>query len=216
MEDLNDVLSRMKHRRAAVNNDYDSDYKSESIKTKKQTKSSSLYRLMMVTLFLCVLLVGGLIVVKDDDNCEKINKTFGTNFNFTAINTNLNGFVSSLLNFDVFNLFGNTDKPVQSSPNYLLNGTDTYTNASGMVEVVDGGQVIFVEKNPDNTYLIIVSHDCGINASYMNVSEKMVKLYDRVELKDSIGLYQNSIKIIFHKNNKKISYEDVKNYTKAD
>lgn len=113
------------------------------------------------------------------------------------------GMISEWLPFeDWFKL--KDDKTVAAAPAYHLLKDDLYANGSNKATSILDGVVMHVQHTTTDKYSVTIRHDNGVIATYSNLDSSDLKQDERV-LKDAvIGSYQNSLSIVFMKDEKKI------------
>ena len=97
---------------------------------------------------------------------------------------------------------------VSNVPNYVHIGSDIYVNGSSEVTSIDDGVVTYIYSD-ETGYLVIVENDSGFRSVYSNLLDVSVKVNDRVYFDSVLGVVEEDVKIIFSKDNEKITYEQV-------
>lgn len=174
-------------------------------------KSLSVGRFIQTCLVLSCLILSGLIYMKADSQGSWVQKVFGINLNFSTINQTIGSYVDHLLEWD-FLQFLNSDQVVNGDPLYTQVDATHFTNSNTVVKALDSGTVMVVEENPDGSSLVIVAHDGGFVASYLNVYETTVAPLDRVKLADSLGMMNNQVGILFTINSVPKTYAQIMEY----
>ena len=100
------------------------------------------------------------------------------------------------------------DMVVSSNIRYVSLGDDYFTSDGNIIASLEDGVVTYV-NGKDESYTIIVEYDNGIRATYNEVNEVNVFVNDRVYKDDILGSFNEKVQIVFIKDNKKISYEEV-------
>lgn len=201
MEELEKIKNRIQNRR---NSSKDVDV--EVVKLEKAySKPSGFYKISMFTMIIMALFLSIAVYAKKDENGKFLKDTFGININFTSFNETMN----KLINFRaVNNIASGDDSPVSNVPNYVHMGNDIYVNGSSEVKSIDDGVVTYVYSD-EIGYLVIVENDSGFRSVYSNLVDVSVKVNDRIYFDSVIGVVEDEVKIIFSKNNEKITYEQV-------
>jgi len=200
MEELEKIKNRIQNRR---NSSKEVDV--EVIEMERlYTKPSKFYKVVMFTLIIMALFLSVAVYAKKDENGNFLKDKFGINVNFTSFNKTMN----KLINFRVFDTVITNDSPVSSVPNYVHMGDDVYVNGGSEITSIDDGIVTYV-YNDETGYLVIVENDSGFRSVYSNLVDVSVKVNDRVYFDSVIGVVNEEVKIVFSKNNKKITYEQV-------
>ncbi len=200
MEELEKIKDRIHGRR---NNSNVVDISVKEIEN-TYSKPSKLYKLVMFTLVLMALFLSVAVYAKKDENGKFLSERFGININFASFNKTMN----KLINFRAVNSFINSDYPVSYIPNYIHMGDDMYVNGTSEVKSVDDGIVTYIYSD-ETGYLVIVENDSGFRSVYSNLVDVSVKMNDRVYFDSVIGVVEEEVKIIFSKDNKQITYEQV-------
>ena len=170
---------------------------------KKYSKPSKLYKISMFALVIMALFLSVAVYAKKDENGKFLKDTLGIDVNFTSFNKTIN----NLLNFRAVDAIVD-DIPVSNVPNYVHMGEDVYVNGGSEVTSIDDGVVTYVASD-DYGYLVIIENDSGFRSVYSNLVDVGVKVNDRVYFDSIIGVVEEEVKIVFSKNNEKITYEQV-------
>ena len=200
MEELEKIKDRIHSRR---NNSNVVDISVKKIEN-TYSKPSKLYKLVMFTLVLMALFLSVAVYAKKDENGKFLSERFGININFASFNKTMN----KLIDFRAVNSVINSDYPVSYIPNYIHMGDDMYVNGTSEVKSVDDGIVTYIYSD-ETGYLVIVENDSGFRSVYSNLVDVSVKMNDRVYFDSVIGVVEEEVKIIFSKDNKQITYEQV-------
>lgn len=158
---------------------------------------------------LCVLLsitLSFLIYAKNDENGSWLKKNFGIELSFSKVNSIMSKYTDYLLDFNIFKK--DNDLAVAYVPSYYSLGDNLYESNSNEITSIGDGTVIFVGEY-ENEKVVIIQHDLGYSATYSGLEDVLVKKYDRVDDKDSIGVSFKSIKIEFEKGFGTLTYEEV-------
>ena len=169
----------------------------------KINKKSSLYKICMLFMTVYALFVGFAIYAKNDVNGIYLNSVLKTNFNFKEFNETINDF----LDLRIIKDKNNDDMVVSGSTNYIDLGNDYYMSDGNLAISLDDGVVSYV-NGKDDSYMVIIEYDNGVMATYYDLVEVNVFSNDRVYSNDIIGSYNEKVRIIFIKNDMKVSYED--------
>lgn len=200
MEELEKIKNRIQNRR---NTSKEVDV--EVIELERvYTKPSKFYKISMFTLIIMALFLSVAVYAKKDENGKFLKETFGINVNFVSFNKTIN----KLINFRAVETITNSDALVSNVPNYVHMGNDMYVNGGSEVTSIDDGIVTYI-YNDENGYLVIVENDSGFRSVYSNLVDVSVKVNDRIYFDSVIGVVEEEVKIVFSKNNEKITYEQV-------
>ena len=200
MSEIDKIKRRINKRKVKV------DINNEVKDLSNNGKSSSLFKVLMGIMTVYALFMSVAIYAKKDENAIALNKVLNTNINFTSFNKSLN----KLLDFRIIDNSNEYihDSVVSSNVTYLSLGDDFYTREGNLVVALYDGVITYV-NGKDESYTIIVEYDCGVRATYDNMSEVNVFVNDRIYSEDILGSYTDKVKIIFIKDSSKISYEEV-------
>lgn len=113
--------------------------------------------------------------------------------------------VSTWLPFEDW--FSLKDETVAAYPSYHLLKDDMYANGTNSAYSLNDGVVLHVQKEKDNTYSITVRHDNNVVATYGNLNSTDIKQDERIRKGDTLGSFQESVRITFVKDEKKITLE---------
>lgn len=165
-----------------------------------------IYKISMILMTIYAVFISFAVYAKKDESALLINSVFNTNIDFKSFNSKMNDF----LDLRIFHL---NDKLLESEAvsgevEYIYLGEDYYVSESNMVVALKDGLVSYVNGKDDN-YFVIVEYDNGVRANYYDLVEVNVFSGDRVYENDIIGSYNDKVKMIFIKNNKKLEYEDI-------
>lgn len=169
-------------------------------------KSSKWFNVITSIMTIYVLFMSFAIYAKKDQDATILNDVFNTNINFKKFNSTLN----SLLNIRLVEDEKDPvyDQVVSNDVIYMGVGEDYYVSEGNVAISLDDGVVTYVNGKDEN-YTIIVEYDSGVRATYNNLNEVNVYVNDRVYKDDIIGSYDDKLEMIFIRNSKKISYEEV-------
>ncbi|MBQ9730935.1 MAG: M23 family metallopeptidase [Bacilli bacterium] len=184
--------------------------KNEAYKTNKdyykENKNKGLSFLSSLCLLVCIAL-SVLIYGKNDENGKWLKDNFGIEVSFSKINQTMSKYTDYILDFDIFK-FLEDDKPVSYESYYYSLGNNLYESTSNEITSIGDGTVVFVGE-VDNKKVLIIEHDLGYSATYIGLEDVLVKKYDRVDDKNTIGVSFEPIEIHFKKESVSISYEEV-------
>ena len=169
------------------------------------SKRKSLYKGVMVVMTIYALFMGFAIYAKKDTNATYFNSIFKTNINFNAFNERINNLLDLHI---VSDSIKDEDLTVSGSVNYIELGDDYYMSDGSLATSIDSGIVSYVNGKDDN-YTVIINYDNGVMATYYDLVEVNVFNNDRVYMGDILGSYNEKVKIVFIRNDEKITYEDV-------
>lgn len=200
MEELEKIKNRIQNRRN-YSKEVDIDVLSYE---NKYRKPSTLYKASMFILIIMALFLSVALYAKKDENGKFLKNNFGVNINFAAFNKTIN----KLINFRVVENITSPDVTVSKTPNYIHIGNDMYVNGGSEVTSIDDGVVTYIYSD-EKGYLVIVENDSGFRSVYSNLLDVSVKINDRIYFDSVIGVVEEEVKIVFSKNNEKITYEQV-------
>jgi hypothetical protein len=169
------------------------------------SKRKSLYKGVMVVMTIYALFMGFAIYAKKDTNATYFNSIFKTNINFNEFNERINNLLDLHIISDSIK---DEDLTVSGSVNYIELGDDYYISDGSLATSIDSGIVSYVNGKDDN-YTVIINYDNGVMATYYDLVEVNVFNNDRVYMGDILGSYNEKVKIVFIRNDEKITYEDV-------
>ena len=169
------------------------------------SKRKSLYKGVMVVMTIYALFMGFAIYAKKDTNATYFNSIFKTNINFNEFNERINNLLDLHIISDSIK---DEDLTVSGSVNYIELGDDYYMSDGSLATSIDSGIVSYVNGKDDN-YTVIINYDNGVMATYYDLVEVNVFNNDRVYMGDILGSYNEKVKIVFIRNDEKITYEDV-------
>ena len=172
----------------------------------KNEKNKALSFLSSLCL-LCSIALGVLIYGKNDENGLWIKDNFGIEISFSKDNSYMSKYTDYILDFDVFD-FLKEDTPVSYTPSYQCVGENMYQSDSNEVTSIGAGTVVFAGEI-DSEFVVIIQHDLGYTATYSKLEDILVHKYDRVEDKSTIAVSFNPIEIVFSKDNKEVTYEEI-------
>lgn len=200
MEELEKIKNRIQNRRNSSK-----EVEVEVVEMERvYSKPSKMYKITMFTLIILALFLSVAVYAKKDENGKFLKDTFGINVNFTTFNKTMN----KLIDFRVVDKVSDSDFAVSNVPNYIHMGEDVYVNGSSEITSIDDGVVTYVYSDEEG-YLVIVENDSGFRSIYSNLLDVNVKVNDRVYFDSVIGIVEEEVKIIFSKNNEKLTYEQV-------
>ena len=169
------------------------------------SKRKSLYKGVMVVMTIYALFMGFAIYAKKDTNATYFNSICKTNINFNECNERINNLLDLHI---VSDSIKDEDLTVSGSVNYIELGDDYYISDGSLATSIDSGIVSYVNGKDDN-YTVIINYDNGVMATYYDLVEVNVFNNDRVYMGDILGSYNEKVKIVFIRNDEKITYEDV-------
>jgi murein DD-endopeptidase MepM/ murein hydrolase activator NlpD len=200
LKELDEIKNRIQNRRS-----YSRSVNVEVMDVEqKYSKPSKIYKLSMSILIVLALFLSVAVYAKKDENGKFVNETFGININFASFNKTMN----ELLNFRVVDVMVNGDQAVSNVPSYVHMGEDFYSNGSSEVTSIDDGVVTYVYSD-ETGCLVIIENDSGFRSVYSNLLDVSVKVNDRVYFDSVIGVVEEKVKIVFSKDDKKLTYEQV-------
>lgn len=200
MKELDEIKNRI-HKRRGSSREVDVDVL--EVET-KYTKASKLYKFSMFILVILTLFFSIALYAKKDENGKFLKESLGINVNFTSFNETMN----KLINFRAFNSGIGNDQVVSNIPSYIHTGDNLYICDGNDVKSIDDGVVTYIVQD-ENGYLVIVENDSGFRSVYSNLTDISVKVNDRIYFDSVIGVYEDKVKIVFSKNSKEITYEQV-------
>lgn len=200
MEELEKIKNRIQNRR-----NYSKEVDVEVLSYEnKYSKPSKLYKISMFTLIIMALFLSVALYAKKDENGKFLKDNFGISVNFTTFNKTIN----NLINFRLVENIESGELAVSNVPNYVHIGNDMYVNGGSEVTSIDDGVVTYIYSD-ESGYLVIVENDSGFRSVYSNLLDVSVKVNDRIYFNSVIGVVEEEVKIVFSKNNEKITYEQV-------
>lgn len=200
MNELDEIKNRIHNRKGKSR-----DVNVELVEVeKKYSKPSKFYKISMCCLVIMAMFLSVAIYARKDENGKFLKDKLGININFASFNKTLN----KLLNFRAVNTVSNGDKLVANVPSYIHTGNDMYISNSNEVKSIDDGIVTYIYED-ETGYLVIVENDSGFRSVYSNLLDVSVKVNDRIYFDSIIGNVEESVKIIFSKNNQVLTYEQV-------
>jgi len=170
---------------------------------KKYSKPSKLYKFAMFFMVIMALFLSIGVYAKKDENGNFLKEKLGINVNFISFNKTMN----KLLNFRIVDTI-TSDIPVSNIPSYIHMGEDLYVNGGSEITSIDDGIVTYIYQD-ESGYLVIIENDSGFRSVYSLLSDVSVKVNDRVYFDSIVGVAEKEVKIIFSKDNEKITYEQV-------
>lgn len=199
MNEIEKIKNRIKKRKQKVDINYD-------IKKVESKKSTTLFKVIMATMSVYALFMSFALYAKKDESATFLNSVFNTEINFKGFNRTLN----KLFNLRIIDNVDDEmdDMVVSSDIRYVSLGDDYFTSDGNIIASLEDGVVTYV-NGKDESYTIIVEYDNGIRATYNEVNEVNVFVNDRVYKDDILGSFNEKVQIVFIKDNKKISYEEV-------
>ena len=200
MDELDKIKNRIQNRR---NSSKEVDIDVIEI-NKVYDNPSKLYKYSMFILIVLALFLSVALYAKKDENGKFLKTNFGVNVNFSSFNKTIN----KLLDFRVVDSILTNDVSVSNVPSYIHMGNDKYVNGGSEVKSVDDGVVTYVYSD-ENGYLVIVENDSGFRSVYSSLFDINVKVNDRIYFDSVIGVVEESVHIVFSKDNEKITYEQV-------
>lgn len=200
MEELEKIKNRIQNRRSSSK---EVDLEVMEIQ-KAYSKPGKIYKITMFALVIMALFLSVAVYAKKDEKGVFLKDTFGVNVNFSSFNKTMN----KLINFRVVDTIVTGDIAVSNVPNYVHMGEDIYVNGSSEVKSIDDGAVTYIYSD-ETGYLVIVENDSGFRSVYSNLVDVSVKVNDRIYFDSVIGVVEEAVKIVFSKDNEKITYEQV-------
>lgn len=161
----------------------------------EQPKSSGLFRFLyrFMILTMCIGIFALAILINQKIGLVKMPEALQS---FKLPN------LSSLLPFE--NWFSLKEQAVASFPAYSLLGDDQYANGGNTAYTIHDGVVLHVQQKENGKGSVTIKHDNGVIATYGSLITISVKQDDRVLKGNTIGTFENSLSIIFMKDEKKI------------
>ena len=200
MNDLDKIKNRIQNRRGSSKQSIIDVTEIE----KKYSKPSKLYKISMFVLIIMALFLSIAVYAKKDENGNLLKSSLGIDVNFKSFNKTIN----KLLNFRVVEAITEGELAVSNVPSYVHTGDDLYLNSGSEVTSIDDGVVTYIYSD-ETGYLVIVENDSGFRSVYSNLVDVSVKVNDRVYFDSVIGVVEEKVKIVFSKDNEKLTYEQV-------
>lgn len=186
MDDRYYIRKRIKTRRA---------YQFQG-KEKKPILFTLFYRIMMLMMVLCILVLSYVINSKT---------------NFISIPSTIAELdLSSLRNMLPFESWFENEKEVNqvaALPEYILLKENQYSNGTNQANCIMDGIVLHVQTNENQMGSVTIQHDNGVIATYDHLDNLNLKIEERVLKGMVLGTYQEYIDIVFMKQNQKLDYE---------
>lgn len=175
-------------------------------KSEKTRRKNPFYFILMTTLTLISLTLGFLIYAHFDESGAFLFKAFGIKADFSALNSKVNGIVDDIFNFNILGQNGE-DETVSAKTRYIPLGNDYYQMEDQRVLTIHKGTIVYISED-DLGDFVVISYENGVVGSYFALEEILVKRYDVLKKGEQVGSYSGSFKVIFSKNDKKITYEE--------
>lgn len=201
MSELDKIKNRIHNRK---NSSQEVDVRDEISVQKKYSKPSKLYKVSMFVLGVLALFLSIAVYAKKDENGNFLKDKLGINVNFASFNKTMN----KLLDFRVVDNIKDSDSAVSNIPSYVHLGNDLYSNGTSEVKSIDDGVVTYIYSD-ETGYLVIIENDSGFRSVYSCLVDIGVKVNDRVYFDSVIGVVEEEVKIVFSKDNEKITYEEM-------
>lgn len=202
MDSVDDIRNRIKDRRYQL-------IDGQVVPQKARVEEKKPFQWIHSFFVIIAVLFSSLIYMKSDEKGVWLQSTFGIQTNFSEVNLWFNSYVSQILEWDFLTGVLGDDQTVVANSFYVQLDTNEYVNATSKVLAVDDGTILWTEANEDGSTLLIVSHDNGFVASYLNVYDAQVEKNDRVSAGAFLGMMNDSVSIIFHVNQEQQTYVEI-------
>lgn len=161
-----------------------------------QSNKKGVLTFFMTILGLTSIVLGFLIYAKGNPN----GTVFGVKM--ASINAKTDDLFSNIF---TLNIFGKKeDEAVDASNMYTYLGNGKYKSEDSSIRCLNKGTVNHVEED----FMIVISYDNGVVASYYGIDETLVKVNDRMKPNDILASYSESFYAVFLKDNNTITYEE--------
>lgn len=184
-------------------------------KNKRKGSSKGFFYKFVIRVFICIVLVLGLLIfLKFDKNNKQIiyKYLYENNINFATINNWYQEHFGDILPFQnivkdntklVFN-----ENLVYEDASVYKNGVKLKVDSNYLVPIIESGIVVFIGEKDDYGKTVIVQQVDGVNVWYGNIDNINVSLYDYVSKGELLAEANNSFYMVFQKKGKYIKYQD--------
>lgn len=183
MENVKDVQNRLKKDKTPI----------------KEKKILKFFNFFMVLL---VLLLGGLIYCKQDENGTLLKRMFNVDVSFKTMNEKIENTLNNVFSFNK-----EEDIKVSSLDLYHSLGNNNYSTDDKTIRMLSDGEILIASYQDGYSYFVVVKYDNGVNALYTLIDECNIEV-GKLNKNDVIGSYNNEyFNCIFKKNNETITYQ---------
>ena len=183
MENVKDVQNRLKKDKTPI----------------KEKKILKFFNFFMVLL---VLLLGGLIYCKQDENGTLLKRMFNVDVSFKTMNEKIENTLNNVFSFNK-----EEDIKVSSLDLYHSLGNNNYSTDDKTIRMLSDGEILIASYQEGYSYFVVVKYDNGVNALYTLIDECNIEV-GKLNKNDVIGSYNNEyFNCIFKKNNETITYQ---------
>ena len=184
-------------------------------KNKKSSSSKGFFNKFVIRVFICIVLVLGLLIfLKFDKNNKQIiyKYLYENNINFATINNWYQEHFGDILPFQnivkdntklVFN-----ENLVYEDASVYKDGVKLKVDSNYLVPIIESGIVVFIGEKDDYGKTVIIEQVDGVNVWYGNIDNINVSLYDYVSKGELLAEANNSFYMVFQKKGKYIKYQD--------
>ncbi|MGN0992583.1 MAG: peptidoglycan DD-metalloendopeptidase family protein [Bacilli bacterium] len=184
-------------------------------KNKRKGSSKGFLYKFVIRVFICIVLVLGLLIfLKFDKNNKQIiyKYLYENNINFATINNWYQEHFGDILPFQnivkdntklVFN-----ENLVYEDASVYKDGVKLKVDSNYLVPIIESGIVVFIGEKDDYGKTVIVQQVDGVNVWYGNIDNINVSLYDYVSKGELLAEANNSFYMVFQKKGKYIKYQD--------
>lgn len=184
-------------------------------KNKKSSSSKGFFYKFVIRVFICIVLVLGLLIfLKFDKNNKQIiyKYLYENNINFATINNWYQEHFGDILPFqnivkDNTKLVFNEDLVYEDASVYK-DGVKLKVDSNYLVPIIESGIVVFIGEKDDYGKTVIIEQVDGVNVWYGNIDNINVSLYDYVSKGELLAEANNSFYMVFQKKGKYIKYQD--------
>lgn len=184
-------------------------------KNKIKGSSKGFFYKFVIRVFICIVLVLGLLIfLKFDKNNKQIiyKYLYENNINFATINNWYQEHFGDILPFQnivkdntklVFN-----ENLVYEDASVYKDGVKLKVDSNYLVPIIESGIVVFIGEKDDYGKTVIIEQVDGVNVWYGNIDNINVSLYDYVSKGELLAEANNSFYMVFQKKGKYIKYQD--------
>lgn len=184
-------------------------------KNKKKSSGKSFMYKFVTRVFICALIVLGLLIfLKFDKNNKQIiyKYLYENNINFATINNWYKQHFGDILPFqnivkDSTKLVFNEDLVYEDASVYK-DGVKLKVDSNYLVPIIESGIVVFIGNKDDYGKTVIIEQVDGVDVWYGNIDNINVSLYDYVSKGEFLAEANNSFYMVFQKNGQYIKYKD--------
>lgn len=176
------------------------------INGKDKVKENRLIKFFNFFFAMMIILLGGLIYCKTDENGALFEKIFHRKISFKDFNQTIDNYLSKLF---FFNKQTQNDIEVGGMDIYQSLGNNMYTTTDKTIRAIREGEVLSKSYQDEYRYFVVVKYDNNVKALYTLIDQVDVELNQTFSSNQIIGSYEGSyFQCIFTKEDKVISYQD--------